>query len=151
MALSDAVLAIADAMEREADEPSSESNHTGRLIRSFARELRTAVKAAEGPHNPLLGLALADTSGEAYHRQQIEAAKKKLRQEREKTSVQEKDSAQMVEIRGGALDGTLHAVQASDLKMGMGHRMANECYLVKRDGDGVWLEFSEAETAKLNQ
>ena len=114
-----------------------------RVVRSYARELRTAVKASEGTANSnlLTGYALADSSNAGSHRQFIEEAKKQLRAEKEKTGVQEK-SEQMVECRGGSADETLAPV-ATDMPVGARCQVAGCWYTLRQDANGVFLEPTE--------
>lgn len=134
MSLSDAVLAIADAMEEEAKD--GECHISPRTIRSFARELRTAVKASAG--SQLVNLALADSAGIGSHQAFIDAERAKIRDAKAKAGAEERNAEQMVECRGGGADGTLAEI-ASEMPVGAKCLVAGQVYKLCND-DGLYLE-----------
>ena len=79
MALADAIALIAEQMDEEAEDPSlKDCLHT---LRGYARQLRTAIKAAEGVKD-----AAPYATPNMQHHLEIEKAKLELREQRQKAT-----------------------------------------------------------------
>ncbi len=79
MSLAEAVLEVAGAMDEEADECLLDAVRIsqGKRLKSYAKQLRIVVKAAEGSEPPLrAGVPLL--SPESQHRQMIDQCRKEL-------------------------------------------------------------------------
>lgn len=96
MSLGEAVLSIADALEKECDSASDILPKS--IIRSFIREMRTVVKASE--NNPRVPENFPGNE-KMLHRQKIEEIKRKMKEENGEDS-----ALRSVLVRGGPLDGT---------------------------------------------
>ena len=136
MALADAVLVVADAMDLSA---ASCEKVYGLLLKSYADQLRVALKASEGQStsSPMTGLLLGD-SGEAFNRQRIEEARQQVRRERDTAD----ESERMLEVRGGPADESVFAAPAS-MPVGAYTMIAGVRYQLK---DGV-LQYSPVQAA----
>ena len=141
MALADAVLVVADALEQiHGCGADWKDRDVMNMLKSFSTQLRIALKAAEGQStgNPMAGLLLGD-SGEAFNRQRIEEARAQVRRDREAAG---DDSERMLEVRGGPADESVFAAPAS-MPAGAYTLIAGERYQLK---DGV-LQYSPVQAA----
>ena len=142
MSLAEAVLEVADAMD-EVGKESKKAGNSGAavVLMSFARELRTAVKASAGTEaKPSASLA-----PEFQHLVEIEKARKQVREERMKGVGADASEPRMVEAVGGGLDGTMVAVD-SGMPVGAKVAPAGQVYVLDSVGR-LW--YSEEETAKI--
>lgn len=154
MSLAEAVESVAGAMVEFAKEAEDNTNHISLTfavaIKGFARELRTAIKAAEGTEttNPIQAQLLA-ASPEAQHRNMIEKAKAEFRDKKtqfkkigqEEESIEESFDGRMVNLVGGNSDNTMMQV---DPQMPEGAKMpVNRQIYVMKDGA---LHYSKEET-----
>ena len=103
MSLDVAVLGVAEAMELESTNHSSQSP-TSFILLSFARELRTAVKAAEGVANQQT--ASPYFTAEDQHRTMIDQARAELRRAKLQSDAEEKLSPRLCQIADGPWEGT---------------------------------------------
>jgi hypothetical protein len=97
MSLKDAIIMVAESMEEDA-KSSELKTGLGLILKSYARELRTAVKADEREVKDSLPIAFDASQAGALHRIQIEKAKEEFRSKKEKQL--EKESTVMMEIVG---------------------------------------------------
>lgn len=111
MALADAVLVVADAMEKTVrecitnDSTTIEAFHSlAKQTQSYIRELRTAVKAAEG-QQPI------PTNAADFHRQQIDKHREEFRGRVKHIDTDGSAETHVVEIADG--DGTLVHIPCS--------------------------------------
>jgi len=98
MSLGEVILDIAEAMEAEASHWAE-----GQALRSYATQLRIAVKAAGGNVSPAAAPLVYD---EAFNRNMIEQAKRELRASRERGPVEEGPlNPSMAEVADGPMAG----------------------------------------------
>ncbi len=141
MSLSEAVLVVVEAMEAEAVEPCehaapAEVEILRRALKSYARELRVAIKASAGataspPTNPF-GLAAGWVSPQAQHAQAIDQAREEFRKHKQRGDAEEGLDGKMVEARGGPCEGTFVNVP-SDVTPGMKSLIAGGVYQFGED------------------
>lgn len=102
MALADAIALIADQMDEESQEHKTANNLIcAGMLRSYARQLRTAVKAAEGGNT---APATPQVVPELQHFQEIEKAKAELREQRKRAKMEEAHDNYATCV-GGKADG----------------------------------------------
>jgi hypothetical protein len=89
---------------------------------SWRRQLEMIVKLSS--LTSPLAKVVPEQDEAAFHRQMIEAAKKKNIE----------DSGQMIELVGGSLDGTFTEGPSSALSVGAARVVNSEVYVVKADG-----------------
>lgn len=134
MSLSEAVLSVADEMEKLANDRSEVMSETilRSFMRSFAREIRTAVKASgndnqKGQQNLI--------SPQLQHVKMIEEARKEFRKDGAKrlTDFEERTDPKFVQVVGGSSDGVLVPV---DPTMPINARtcVGGEVYELRDDG-----------------
>jgi len=104
MSLRDAVADVAAAMEEEAVARVLSSD-AGRMLDTFARMLRLALKAAGDDPPPRQ--AYGGISAAEQHRNEIEKARQQLRREKELGEGQAELDGRMVSCVGGPADGVL--------------------------------------------
>ncbi len=135
MSLSEAILEIVEDIETEANTPNKYSPDARQQFTSFAKQLRRALKAAES-HLPVNGISSPLASliaPEAQHTKFIEEARLKLREERQRASVQESDSDTMRVIADGPEEG-LSVMIPSSMPVDAKTRINNQTYILKHDG-----------------
>lgn len=129
MSLRDAVLAIADEMEQEANQSVS-GRSLYEALQNCAKQLRIAVKAAE---ESAQAITLASTAGippEYVSQLQLMAGARSLqvlkakeearvKEEQQRAAVQEKHGAQMMRCVGGKLDETYVEVDGNCIEGAM--------------------------------
>lgn len=148
MSLPDAVLEVANAMDVEASD-CGDSN-AALLLRSFARELRTAVKACESLSSrvPPVESPHIFLSPEAQHRAEIDKAREEMR--RGKGKISDNDSRMVTVLDGPLAEGGLPTVVSvdSDIKLGDMPVIAGNVY---RYGLDDALHFMELETLRYRE
>lgn len=141
MSLSDAVLEVAKGMETESEgsDPS-----TSRMIRSFVRELRTAVKAAEGVQEA--SKIIIPSQPDLLTLAKLEEEKRDMRA---RTRIQENHGGCMIQLVGGGSDGTMAdgPIPGSPIDQTR-MRVGGEIYVLRKDG---CMHYSEEDTAKFRK
>ena len=141
MSLSEAVLEVASVMQDDA-EVFSESGEAeaARKLRSYAQQLRIAVKASEGQPtvSPMAGMLLGDT-GASQHREMIDKARAEFRSQKA-----EEASERMLELHGGPGDDSLISVSA-DMPTGAYTLVAGARYQLRTENGRAWLQFAPAD------
>ncbi len=135
MSLPEAILEIVEDIEAEANTPNKYSPDARQQFVSFAKQLRRALKAAES-HLPVNGFSQPQTAllaPEVQHSKFIEEARLKLREERQRASVQESDSDTMRVIADGPEEG-LAVMIPSSMPVDAKTRINNQTYILKHDG-----------------
>lgn len=118
MSLSEAVLTVVEAMEAEAGEkwPCESGSFDVAVMRvaalqkalkSYARELRVAVKASAGSAAPPTTGWGSLISPQAQHAQMIDLAREEFRKHKQRGEAEEGMDGKMVMARGGPCDGTM--------------------------------------------
>jgi hypothetical protein len=144
------MLELADDMEKDAAEASRDDDRyfTPKEVRSWAKQIRRAVKAAEGePNQQNLGLMLAP---EMQHVLEIEKAKAEFRGKikTDDGSLAEEIAETMMEIVSGPAEGTFVKV-AGGGKPGMKTVVDGAVYQIGASGNR--LLFNATETAELKK
>jgi len=144
MALSDAIHEIATQMESDCREKGGtiyELTDNVAIISTvigFVRQLRSAVKAAEGQQQAIVFNPFEKKAEEV-------AAKRAIRELEDRINIQERVGSCMVNCVGGKSDDTMFEVD-SRMPTGAKTIVVDEVYV--RQGDGNLL-YSEEETEKL--
>lgn len=147
MSLSEVILEIAEEMIREADDMKSTNGFAWMALRGYAKQLKVAVKAAEGskeityPTDSIQGGGQLFLHPEAQHFQMIEQARKELREQKRKTDLQEGGEPRFVVCQGGPADGDTVSV-APDMPTGARTMIDGGVYSLQGKG----LEFDEVAT-----
>ncbi len=140
MALSDAILEIAEQLEGVGKEAQTPNNF---VFFSFANQLRTAVKASEGNQLPAQQARQVPLDPAYQNFMMIEKAKAELREKRAKELLREDgmNSGMAVTI-GGKSEATYVPI---DPRMPVGAKTAIglEVYVLEQDGK---LHYSEVDT-----
>lgn len=153
MSLKEAMLELADQMDAEAEESAAASGTlaAARPLRAFARQIRTACKAAGDvfvPQSTLPGANRPDPvvsspfQEAVYHRQMIEKAKGEFRPRREEAEEQVPTMRLCV---GGGWDGCMTGADPS-MPVGANTVVGGEVYTLNTVGE---LMFNASATAKL--
>lgn len=157
MPLPDAILEIADDMDAEAEEILEEEGQSVervRILRRYARSLRTAVKAAEGSEPPksaspvlfpgMLG-ALATGQDIAEIAKAREAERRRRAEERAAGAGLGPDGQSTALCEGGPADGS-SVMCPANVPKGSKTVVAGAVYVMGSDGVA---RFSKEETEKL--
>lgn len=102
MSLSEAVISVADEMEKTASDPTCPEVVLRAFLRSFARELRTAVKASGGS---------SPFPSPVDHQRAIDQCRAEFRGKKEKQ--EEASDGRMVEVVGGPYNLTYVNIDSS--------------------------------------
>ena len=147
MALADAIMDIAAEMTEEANNGIVPSEACF-ILKAYAKQLKTAVKAAEGqsqstiiqPANPIL----MDANWQNI--MGVEKAKEQLRRERRESLLEEdKQSPGLVLVVGGTSDGTYAPIPPT-MPVGAFAPIGVEVYELRADQK---LHLSEVETQRM--
>lgn len=158
MSLEAAVTIIADNMEKEAEDlkGKEETRYFCMSLKSFARELRTAVKASEGsslgfgPMNPMAALLTGVGPQTSENNPLIKAAREEFRNKKRKTEAEEGLAANMIElVEAGTDNSTPTFVEfPNEAPVGAKTEIAGKVYELKEDRK---LHFSLEETQKYHK
>lgn len=138
MALADAILEIAAAMAEEAKDVGEPERHSAEAhlvgtLRNYARQLRTAVKAAEGSALPApAGGRMILTPGQDEARVMAEA-RLEAQENKRKAAKQEGMLPKMYQVEGGPCGGETAAMDQS-MPVGARTRLGGATYVLRADG-----------------
>ncbi len=160
MSLRDVIGEIADDMEKWADGDDIPQTITNE-IRSYAKQLRRALKASEGEvqqqtqSSPFL-------VPQVQHDHFIAKAREEFRKQKgegqggihpamdRKAEFEEAQDGIMVQTSNGPVDGDWVSVDPQ-MPVGAKRVLAGGVYVLKQEGKQTFLEYSEEETLKLKQ
>ncbi len=114
MSLGEVILEIVEEMVKDSECVDSPSEDLRIALRMHAKQLKVAVKAAEGqqqtasyPTNDIPGGGQLFIHPDAQHFQMVEQARKELREQKRKAEGQESYDNRMARCEGGPADGDM--------------------------------------------
>src|SRR5258708_26954535 len=125
MSLQEAILLVADAMDKDSQDKDIPQAVLSAYMRAYARELRTAVASAKQERG--VESATNFMVPEHQHRIMIDKAREEFRREKEKGEVQERHSSRMVEVGSGEFAGNMIEV-GSTMPVGAKCHVNNKVY-----------------------
>lgn len=145
MALVEALLEIANDMEKEANDPFLKDNIAGQIIRSYSKLIKIAVKSAENTQlQPIQSVP-------NWEKEAHEEFRKKNKQRLERANLEEDFVGHQVEIVDGPLGGENGVPNYWNLPVGgkVGSKAVLDSSYVYRLGEDDKLHFLEDETKLL--
>lgn len=152
MALADAVILVAEQMEEEAKDLEGAGDAAGTsyarmTLKGFARQLRTAVKSAEGQQQA----QPRQMSAGEYEAKLMEAARQEAREAKRHARMAEEVTSNSVLCVGGPMDET-YVPMESGMPVGARTRVGGAVYRLKEDGclhlDEVAIPMAKLELGK---
>ena len=143
MALSEAVLEIAEEMIREADDLKAQNEFVWMTLRNYAKQLKVAVKACEGQvteRHPSVQESLF-LHPSAQHFQMVEQERQKLREEKRNRELREAGEPCFAVCKGGPADGDTVSIDPG-MPLGARTMIDGGVYALHNGG----LDFDEAAT-----